>query len=252
MTDERQPDEPQVPSEPPMSGSEPPPIGAKPPTSGAQPPSADEPPALAPLVEQAGSTPPNQLDDTTAQPTSSWAPPASSHTPPPIPPPVAQPAVSWAPAGPPVAVAGQRTGLAMGAGVLLIVLGILGTLAGLAIAVIGRAVIQSIRDFGPIPELEGIDTETFLSGFIVFFGIVIIVYSLMYLFAGIGVLRSRDWGRVLGIIVGVLSGVIWLGGMGGARRTVGDDIALAVIALAIHVYIVVALLFFWRTKPAPG
>ena len=238
MTDERQPDEPQVPAEPATSGSEPPPAG--------------QPAALAPLVEQAGSSPPTRLDDTTTQPTSSWAPPASSHTPPPIPPPVAQPAVSWAPAGPPVAVKGQRTALAMGAGVLLIVLGLLGALAGLGIAVIGRAVVQSIRDFGPIPEIEGMDTETFLSGFIVFFGIVILVYSLMYLFAGIGVLRSRDWGRVLGIIVGVLSGVIWLGGMSGARRTVGDDIGLAVIAIAIHAYIVVALLFFWRTKPTPG
>ena len=265
MTDERQPDAPQVPSEPPapdvqapVSGSESPMSTPEPaaPSSGppppAEPPSPAEPPPLAPLVGQARTSPPDQLADTTAQPTASWASPPSSQTPPPIPPPVAQPAVTWAPAPPPVAVAGPRTALALGAGVLLIVLGILGGLAGLGIAVIGRAVVQSIRDFGPMPELEGIDTETFLSGFVLFFGIIIIVYSLMYLVAGIGVLRSRNWGRVLGIIVGVMSGVIWLGGIGGARRTAGDDIALVVIALAIHVYIVVALLFFWRTKAAPA
>jgi hypothetical protein len=250
MNDERQPDEAQVPSEPPTSGSEPPPSGASVPTPPSDPQPAGEPPPLAPLVGQAGTPTPDPLADTTAQPTAAWAAPASSHTPPPIPPPVAQPAVSWAPAAPPVAVKGQRTALAMGAGVLLVVLGLLGALAGLAIAVVGRAVVQSIRDFGPIPELEGMDTETFLSGFILFFGIIIIVYSFMYLFAGIGVLRSRDWGRVLGIIVAVLSGVIWLSGVSGARRTVGGDIGLAVIALLIHVYIVVALLFFWRTKPS--
>ena len=238
MTDDRQPDEAQAPATPPTSGSEPPP--------------ADEPPALAPLVGQANTPPPAQLDDTTAQPTAAWAAPAPSYTPPPIPPPAAQPAVGWAPAPAAAPVAGQRTGLAMGAGILLVVLGVLGGLAGLGVAVIGRAVVQSIRDFGPIPELEGVDTETFLSGFIVFFGIIIIVYSFMYLFAGIGVLRSRDWGRVLGIIVGVLSGVLWLSGMSGARQAVGGDIGLAVIALAIHVYIVVTLLFFWRTKSAPG
>ena len=73
----------------------------------------------------------------------------------------------------------------------------------------------------------------------------------MYLAAGIGVVRSRDWGRVLGIIVGILSGLIWLSGLsGGGRVGVEDTIVGTLIGAGIHIYIVVALLFFWRTKPS--
>jgi hypothetical protein len=146
---------------------------------------------------------------------------------------------------------GQRTTLSLVAGILLILGGILGGLAGIAVAVLGRAFIGSIENFGPMPDLEGIDTQTFLSGVVVFFGIIIAVYSLVYLFAGIGVLRSRDWGRVLGIVVGILSGLVWLSGLSnGGRPGAGDSLVGTLIGLAIHVYIVVALLFFWRTKPS--
>ena len=71
------------------------------------------------------------------------------------------------------------------------------------------------------------------------------------LIAGIGVLRSRDWGRVLGIIVGVLSGLLWLGSVATPDRPgAQDSIIGSLIAFGIHAYIVVALLFFWRTKPS--
>jgi hypothetical protein len=162
-----------------------------------------------------------------------------------------QPAVSWAPPPAPVAVAGKRTTLSLAAGILLILGGILGGLAGLAVAVFGNAIVQSLEDLGTMPDIEGMDAAAFMSGFIVFFGIIILVYSLVYLFAGIGVVRSRDWGRVLGLIVGILSGLIWLSGLGATNQPgAGDSIVGTLIALGIHVYIVVALLFFWRTKPS--
>lgn len=235
MTDERAQGEPRAP-DPGMPLTEPP---------------TEPPPPLAPLVGQGGSPPGDQSSDTTVQPTGTWEGP--THTPPPIAPPVPQPAVAWAPAPGPAAAAGQRTALSFGAGILLILGGILGILAGLAIAVVGRAFIQSIENFGPMPELEGMDVETFLSGFVVFFGIIIALYSLVYLIAGIGVLRSRDWGRVLGIVVGILSGLVWLSGLGSGNRVgAGDSMVGSLIGLGIHVYIVVALLFFWRTKPSTG
>jgi hypothetical protein len=231
MTDERAPGEPQAPD--PGTPPEPP---------------NQQPPPLAPLLDQGGSPPADPSSETTVQPTSTWEGP--THVPPPIAPPQPQPAVSWAP--PPAAgsVAGKRTALSAAAGILLIIGGILGALAGLAIAVIGRAFIQSIENFGPMPELEGMDVETFLSGFVVFLGIIIAVYSVVYLIAGIGVLRSRDWGRVLGIVVGILSGLVWLSGLSSGNRSGTDSIVGTLIALGIHVYIVVALLFFWRTKPS--
>jgi hypothetical protein len=202
-------------------------------------------------VGQGGSPPGGESSETTVQPTGTWEGP--THVPPPILPPVPQPAVAWAPAPAPAAAAGQRTALSFGAGILLILGGILGILAGLAVAVVGRAFIKSIENFGPLPELEGMDVETFLSGFVVFFGIIIALYSLVYLIAGIGVLRSRDWGRILGIVVGILSGLVWLSGLSaGGRPGAGDSLVGTLIALGIHVYIVVALLFFWRPKPSTG
>jgi hypothetical protein len=242
MTDERRPGEPETPDQGTPAND-----------------LATEPPPLAPLVDQAGATDDDQ-SDTTAQPTSTWTQPASASMPPPIPPPAMpspavpaaapQPAVSWAPAPAPVAATGKRTALSLVAGILLILGGILGGLAGLLFAVFGGTIVDAMENFGPMPDLEGMDPETFLGAVVVFFGIIILVYSLVYLFAGIGVVRSRDWGRVLGLIVGILSGLIWLSGLGGANQPgFGDSLVGTLIGFGIHAYIVVALLFFWRTKP---
>ena len=245
MTDDRRPDEPETPDQ------------GTPPGDGA----AEPPPPLAPLVDPGARAAADDRSDTTAQPASGWTQPAPTSTPPPIAPPAMpspavaapapQPAVNWAPAPTPVAATGKRTPLSLAAGILLILGGILGGLAGLAVAVFGNAIVQSLEDFGGMPNVEGMDMAAFMSGFIVFFGIIILVYSLLYLFAGIGVVRSRDWGRVLGLIVGILSGLIWLSGLGGVNQPgAGDSLVGTLIGLGIHVYIVVALLFFWRAKPS--
>jgi hypothetical protein len=247
MTDERRPDEPEIPD------------SATPQNE----PATEPPPPLAPLVNHGGQAAHDasaDASDTTAQPMSASTQPAATSTPPPIPPPAmptpaippSQPAVTWAPAPAPVAAAaGQRTTISLVAGILLIIGGILGGLAGLAVAVFGNAIVQSLEDLGGLPTLEGMDMAAFMSGFIVFFGIIILVYSLVYLFAGIGVLRSRDWGRVLGLIVGILSGLLWLGSVATPDQPgVRDSIVGSLIAFGIHAYIVVALLFFWRTKPS--
>ena len=244
MTDERRPDEPETPDQEATTDEQ----------------ATEPPPPLAPLVD-AGGQASHDESDTTAQPTSSWTQPAPTSAPPPIAPPAMptpavaaaapQPAVNWAPAPTPVAATGKRTTLSLVAGILLILGGILGGLAGLAVAVFGNAIVQSLEEFGGMPEVEGVDMAAFMSGFIVFFGIIVLAYSLAYLFAGIGVVRSRDWGRVLGLIVGILSGLIWLTGLGGTNQPGGSDSLVGtLIALGIHVYIVVALLFFWRTKPS--
>jgi hypothetical protein len=192
---------------------------------GASMPSA-EPPPLAPLVQQ-----------------------ASAPTPPPVPPPVA-----WAPAPPAAAVArGGRTGLAAAAGVLLIILGILGGLLGLMITIFGSAIIGQLDldQFGG--DFTGLnDPAAVVSGFIAFIGIVVVVYSLVYLIGGIGIVRSRGWGRVMGLIVGILSGLFWLLSLTGSSSSsgAGSSIGFVLVMLAIHVYVVVVLIMFWRTKTA--
>lgn len=187
------------------------------------------------------------------EPDATPAPPVmAAYTPPPVAPPaMPQPAVAWA--APPVAVAaaGGRTTLAAIAGVVLIVLGILGGLVGLLITVLGGAFAKNLP-LGEIPELEGADAGAFVGGMVAFLGIVILLYSLVYFFGGIGVLRSRGWGRVMGIVVGILSGLVWLSGFTNAgaieSADTGSSIVFSLVLLIAHAYIVVVLIAFWRTK----
>lgn len=195
------------------------------------------PPPLAPLVDQAQA--------------SATAPMAAAAA--------SQPVVAWQAAPPqPVAVKGKRTVLAAIAGILLLLGGLGGILLGLLIAVVGGTFVSGLgqfTDFGDIPELNGADPAAVLGGVVTFVGIIIAAYSVAYLLAGIGVLRNSSWARVLGIVVGILSGLIWLSGVTNANQirdtaSAGGSIVFAIIMLAIHVYIVAALLFFWRTKPS--
>ena len=216
-----------------------------------------------PNAETTGSTPPAEnaapADEEATSPTiPAYTPPA--YTPPPVPPPampqpsMAQPAVAWA-APPAVAVAGKRTTLAMAAGILLLLGGIGGILLGLLIAFVGGTVISNLNfdQFGPFPELKGADPGAVAGGVVVFFGAIMVAYSVAYLLAGIGVLRSSNWARVLGIIVGIISGLIWLSGATNAAQ-VPDASGRAglglfsIVLFALHAYVVVVLLFFWRSR----
>ncbi len=235
MTDERAPDG------APESNTEP--VSTPP----ADAPVAEEP--AAPVVQSSEASPPTQA----------YTP---SYTPPSVPPPVmpepamAQPAVAWS-APPAVAAAGKRTGLAMAAGILLLIGGIGGILLGLLIAVLGGTVISNLNfdQYGPFPELRGADPGAVAGGVVVFFGVIVAAYSVAYLLAGIGVLRTSNWARVLGIVVGIISGLIWLSGVGNAaqipnaRGAAGLGV-FSIVMLALHAYVVVALLFFWRTRPS--
>lgn len=186
-------------------------------------PSADPPP-LAPLVQQAAAPAP--------------------------PPPVMPPPVAWG--APPVAVAakGGRTTLAAIAGVLLIVLGVLGGLLGLMVAVFGSSIVRQLDldQFGGDFTGSGLnDPAAVISGAIAFVGIVVVVYSLVYLIGGIGIVRSRGWGRVMGLIVGILSGIFWLLSLTGGSNS---GIGFTLVMLGIHAYVVVVLFMFWRNKTA--
>jgi uncharacterized membrane protein len=92
-----------------------------------------------------------------------------------------------------------------------------------------------------------------LGSAVTFVGIIVVVYSLLYIIGGVGVVRSRNWGRVTGIIVGILSGLVWLssfansGRMSEATNTANGG-PFALVLLLIHLYIVVTLLFFWRSR----
>ncbi len=180
---------------------------------------------------------------------------AASVAPAPPAPAVPGPPVGWQ--APPVVVAtkGERTTLAMAAGILLILGGIGGILLGLLVAIVGGSVVSSLdfSQFSNFPDLKGASPGAVFGGVVAFFGALVVAYSIAYLLAGIGVLRNSNWARVLGIVVGIISGLIWLSGLVGANNTqnaAGSAGAglFSLFALGIHVYIVVVLLFFWRAK----
>jgi hypothetical protein len=204
------------------------------------------------MTEERPSEPTPAPDDTTVTPPPS-EPPASTpptYTPPPVPPPAAQPTVAWAPPPAAGAAVGQRTTLALAAGILLVILGSLGVLFSLVVLTIGRGVIQGF-DFSGIPGAEGFsDPNALVSGVITFLGIFVLACSTFYIVAGVGIMRSKNWGRVIGIVIGILAGLVWLGGITGGGRAAGGDTSFAVVLLAIHAYVVIALLFFWRSKSA--
>jgi hypothetical protein len=187
-------------------------------------------------------TEPASANDATESPTPpSYTP---GYTPPPIPPPVApQPTVAWAPPPAATAAAGQRTTLSLAAGVLLVILGVLGALASLALLTIGREFIRQF-DMSSLPGLEQIsDPNAFVESAATFGGIIVLAFSTFYVIGGVGVMRSRDWGRVIGIVIGILAGLFWLASLGG--RGGGST---PIVLLAVHAYIAIALLFYWRNK----
>ena len=247
MTDEKTPDG------VPMPSADPPP-GSDAPTTVT--PAVPPPPPLAPLARQAAMPVAPSTDPVAPPPPVVWgAAPAVAPGPGPV---AAQPAVTWAAApAPAVAVKGKRTVLAAIAGILLLLGGIGGIILGLLVAVVGGTFVSSLgqfTDFGDIPELNGADPSAVLGGVVAFFGMIIVAYSVAYLLAGIGVLRNSTWARVLGIVVGIISGLIWLPGVTTSNQipdasAAANSLLFSAVLLAIHVYIVVALLFFWRSKP---
>jgi hypothetical protein len=186
---------------------------------------------------------------TDERPTEPTQPPA--YTPPTYapPPPIAppEPAVAWAPPAPPSAAApGRRTALSLGAGILLVVLGLLGLLFSLALLTIGREVVRQF-DFSGIPGYTGNDPNGYVGSVIAFVGIFVLVCSTFYIVGGVGIIRSANWARVIGIVVGIAAGLWWLlvlvAGRGGR-----SDISFVLVLVALHAYIAIALLFSWRSR----
>jgi hypothetical protein len=174
-------------------------------------------------------------------------------TPPAAEQPAPPPPTYVAPPAPPMIAPARRTGLAAIAGVILIVLGLLGALLGLFVALVGSAVVSSVRDYLQIPDLEGADAGSIVGGFIAFVGVLVLLYSVAYLLGGIGVLRSAGWGRTLGLIVGILSGLIWLSSLSNIGAASSGSAGLGTIVMfAAHAYIVVVLLFYWKGRPSPA
>lgn len=179
-------------------------------------------------------------------PTEAIAPPAA--------PPPAQPAVQWQAPAPMAAVAGARaprTTLSAAGGVVLLALGIVGLLFGVLGLASAALISQLLRDYtgNEIPDFgNGVTAGGIVGGVVAFFAILVIAYSVAYVLGGIGVLRSAEWGRWLGIVVSVISGLIWATGLNGAT----DGFGFSLVMFLVHLYVFFVLVFRWREPVPPG
>jgi len=154
------------------------------------------------------------------------------------------------PAPAPVLVPGRRTVLAAAAAVVLIVLGVLGVILAVAILTIGRGILDSF-DFSSLPGMQDIqDPGNFISSIFSFVGILLIIFSAFYVIGGVGALRTAGWGRVIGIVIGILGTLFWLPAIAGTSQIEDANPAIAYVLLAAHIFVFATLAFFWRSKPA--
>ena len=99
----------------------------------------------------------------------------------------------------------------MTAGVILLVVATLLGLLGI-LALVGGAIIAQMSDLSGASGLtpEQIDAlRTMGQVFIFAFGGVALAIGLAHLLSGIGVLRRRSWGRILGLVMSVLGVLLW-------------------------------------------
>jgi hypothetical protein len=139
------------------------------------------------------------------------------------------------------------------AGVMLLVLGILGALFGLLFFAVA-GMVGSLSGSGAFDQIPGFPPgmETAIGGFVAIIGAIIVIYSILYIVGGVGVLRSKGWGRVLGIVVGIISGLIWLASVFSPSTSAENagGVIFAFVFLAIHLYIVIVLIGYWRNRTA--
>jgi hypothetical protein len=143
------------------------------------------------------------------------------------------PAAAGAPVGPP-------NTLVRVAGVVLAVCGGLATLFGLIFVVGGGAVGVMGTAAGDTTGLAGL-----AGGAIAIFGVVIVIIGVLQLAGGVGIWRGRNWGRVTGIVFGVLGVLAGLGTMSGQGGA-----ASGIPILAAYGYVLAVLLVYWRRSPA--
>ena len=165
----------------------------------------------------------------------------------------AQPAPAQGWVVPTAAPAGPVTGLAKLAGVVLLVFGLIWTgLGGLITFVGGAAKVGSSST--ALPEFVN-SVGDVVAGF----GIVILVIAIIEIIGAVGVLLSKGWGRVIGIIYSLIFGLgsvfIVLGGM--RANDVTDTSSGGTVTLVIglvfligYVYALFTLGLRWRGRPA--
>lgn len=150
--------------------------------------------------------------------------------------------VGWAP--PPVEPVGRRstTGFAKAAGILLMVFGTLLGLFGLVFIAASTA----SRDLSE--QFFGTVDARSIGDFVAGVGIVILVFAVIQIMGGIGSWRGSGWGRVIGLVYGVIGTLLGIGTLAGSGSSVRQgSVGSGLFILAVYGFITLALAFRWKS-----
>ncbi len=138
---------------------------------------------------------------------------------------------SQPPAPPPSgAPSGQRPGLVTAAGVLEIILGAVGILIGVLFVTAGSLFV------GAVSNVEGVDTgaASGLGGIFIVVAIIIALVGVLEIYAGIQILKLRERGRMIGLVLAIISLVLNL-------LSIGQSSSTSIVSILISGFIIYAL-----------
>ena len=129
------------------------------------------------------------------------------------------------------------------------IFGCLEMLGGALIIAVG-AILNGTGDQGTVTGLGDL-----LGGAAVALGIAVLVIGLVEILGGVGAWRGSEWGRVIGLIVGVLGFLFGLATAAGARNantatTTANSFGVGLVALFIYGFIAIVLAIRWKVSAA--
>ena len=137
--------------------------------------------------------------------------------------------------------AAQRPGLVTGAGVVLIVMGVLSLVIGL-FAMLGAAMFAGaaggLGEPADTPAGVGNMMGAF-AGLIVVFVLLILGWGILQIVAGVKAMGGRNWARITGIVVAIIGMLFALSGL--ANPNPGAGIFISVAIAAAYAFVVFAL-----------
>ncbi len=136
------------------------------------------------------------------------------------------------PAAAPVA----RPGMITGAGITLIVLGVLTLLLGL-IVLLGGALFAGAASGVDSSELPGVGGFFgAFAGAIIVFAIIVLGFGVLQFVTGLSVLGGKGWARITGIVIAAIGGLFALGGLGDPNGA-----TVSIVLLVANAFVIFAL-----------
>ena len=94
----------------------------------------------------------------------------------------------------------------------------------------------------------GTQSAEAIGGLVAGVGIVFLVIAIIQILGGIGSWRGSGWGRVIGLVYGVIGALLGLGTLAGSGSSVRQGGAgSGLVILAIYGFVTLALAFRWKS-----